>query len=359
MEAKLDGIQFFILVTMNVLGAAIIFIPSLAASYAKENSWITISLTVIIGLAIILLYNHLIHISYDKGLYATIDKITGKWFGKLILIIFMLYTFMNIIGNLWAIGDFISIQILMGTPFEVITFLIILTVLFAIRYGIEVIGRTAQLFFPFTILCAILLTLLVMGQADWTNAKPIFRVHQEATVAGILPIISITYLELFIMLGITHMVHDKQSAKKGMIYGGITSGVLLLIITVMCIAVLGVNGTANSSYPVYALGQRINLYNFFQRVEIIVAFIWFFTIFFKICVSYYILVHALSYTLKIQKYKVITIPLMFIIFFGSLHSTANSFTSNAYINGTNIITSLLVGLLIPILLLVIRLFRRS
>lgn len=147
MTEKLDGKQYAVLVIMNTLGASIIFIPSIATIYGKENGWITLVLSIIVGSVIILLYNQVIKVLDGKAFFPAIESLLGKWFGTIMILLFTGFVFVNSSANLWSISDFVSLQILMGTPFEAISFMIIITTLIAIKYGIEVIGRTAELFF--------------------------------------------------------------------------------------------------------------------------------------------------------------------------------------------------------------------
>ncbi|MGN8647272.1 GerAB/ArcD/ProY family transporter [Gracilibacillus sp. HCP3S3_G5_1] len=351
MTQKLDGKQFTVLVIMNTLGASIIFIPSIATSFGKENGWITLLISTMLGAIILLMYNQIIKILKGRELFSLIENLFGKWIGVVAIVLFASYAFINTSANLWAISDFISIQILMGTPFEVVAMIIALTVVIAIRYGLEVIGRTSELFFPFTMVCAILLTLLVLKDANFTNIEPIFQLNQAGTLAGTLPIVSITYLELVILLAISHGVNKNQSARKGLLVGGLISGFILFIITFACITVLGVEGTANYTYPIYSLGQRINIFNFLERVEIIVAFIWFFTIFVKLCISFYVVTTGISHVIKLKNYKTLAIPLAFLLFLASILVVPNTFEAFSFINGSYIVLSITFGLIFPLILL--------
>ncbi|GAB2535919.1 GerAB/ArcD/ProY family transporter [Gracilibacillus alcaliphilus] len=359
MVEKINGVQFTILVIMNTLGAAIIYIPSIATRYGAENGWISIFITTLAGLGLILIYNRILSF-HDKGnIFQIIDFAVGKWVGILFSFILLGYTFFNLYSNLWAIGDFLTIQILMGTPFEVITFVIIVTVVVAIVYGIEVVARTAELFFPFTMLCAFLLTVLVLKDADFERVLPIFQHQRLATVSGALPVLGITFLELVILLGITHTVNRKKTAQRGFLVGGALAGFILMTITFSSIVVLGAKGTTNATYPVYALGQRINLFDFVERIEIIVAFIWFFTIFFKMCVSFYVLALGIKHIIKLESSKSITIPIGLFTFFSATLAAPNTYAVQEFINDSLIIIAILSGFILPCILLIALLFKKK
>lgn len=359
MTEQINSRQFTVLVIFNTLGGAIIYIPSIATSFAAENGWLSILLTTFVGLGIIMLYNHIISYQEHYDLFHTIEQAAGKWFGWLYSLIIVGFIFINLFANLWTMGNFLSIQILMETPFEIITFIIMFTVIIAISYGIEVIARTAEIFFPFIILCALLLTFLVMKDAKFENMLPIFQLHQSGTLAGVLPVVSITFLELFILLGITNTVNEKQTVKRNFLLGGAVGGGILFMITIASIAVLGPQSTTNSLYPLYALGQRISLFNFFERIEIIVAFLWFFTIFFKLCISFYVLSQGLKYLVKLQNTQIISIPIGLLVFFAAMIDAPNPYASKDFMYGPIIILSILVGFILPLILAISLPFRRK
>ncbi|MFC4402216.1 GerAB/ArcD/ProY family transporter [Gracilibacillus xinjiangensis] len=350
---KIDGKQFTILVIMNTLGASIIFIPTIATGFGKENGWLTVFFSIVFGMLIVFMYSLIIKHQAERDIFCLIEDTFGKWFGVIIIVLFNGYLFTNASANLWAIGDFMSLQILMGTPEQAIELIIIGTTLIAIRHGIEVIGRTAEVFFPFTMLSTLLLTLLVMKEANWQNIQPVFQLYRLDTFVGTIPIIVITFMELFILLGITHKVTHPKNAQKGLLLGAFISGLLLLVITTACIVVLGVKATTHYTYPIYALGQRISLFNFLERVEILVAFIWFFTIFFKISITFYILSNGMSYLLKLKNHKTLSIPLALLLFLGSVILIPTTFNVFTFIYGPYLVFSVLFTIILPICILLI------
>ncbi|SER33913.1 spore germination protein KB [Gracilibacillus ureilyticus] len=359
MIEKIDGRQFTILVIMNTLGASIIFIPSIAASIGKENGWLTVIIATLSGLLIILLYNAIINQQMEKSIFSLIEETFGKWLGFMLIIFFNGYIYLNAVANVWSIGDFMSLQILMGTPEEAIELLIVITALIAVRYGMEVIGRTAEVFIPFTLFFALLVTILVMKDANIENIQPVFQLNRIGTFVGALPIIGITYLELFILLGMTHKVNRPKSAKRGLMLGGFISGGILSIITFACIMVLGVKATTHYTYPIYALGQRISIMDFFERIEILVAFIWFFTIFFKICISYYVLETGLNHLFKLKDNKTFSIPLALLLFFGATIMVPNTFNAYSFISGPYFVVSFVFAFILPVCILLASIARKK
>lgn len=353
--------QFAILVFMNTLGTAIIFIPSFAANFAKENAWLTVLFSTIVGLIIIWMYASLFRNYKEKNFFKLIDLGFGKWFRIPACLFFLSFVYLNSIANLWAIGEFISVQVLMGTPSKIIMLIILTTATIAVRYGLEVITRTMEVFFPFTILSILALCFLVAPKANIENALPIFQTNQLGTVIGIIPIIAVTYMELVILFGILEHVNDEKKIMKSFLIGGGLSGLVVIVITFLCIIVLGVDATIRHTYPIYVLGQKISIADFIQRIEGIVAFIWFFTIFFKIAIDYYVLAKGLQHLLHTKGYQSLTIPLAYLLFYGASNGFKNSYFVFEFVNGIYLVFVIFVGIFFPIslkLLLILKGLKR-
>ena len=101
---------------------------------------------------------------------------------------------------------------------------------------------------------------------------------------------SYTNLGLPLQLGILLMIIPyvtNTEMKKSFYIGFLIGGIIINHLIALSILVLGANLTARQAYPSYMLGKKISIGTFFQRVEVIVAIIWMFTLYFKITICYY------------------------------------------------------------------------
>ncbi|MCZ0702068.1 spore germination protein KB [Natronobacillus azotifigens] len=359
MDQKISAYQFFILVFMNTLGTAILFIPTHATTYGKENGWITVVFATIFGLLVIAVYNAIFSKEETRSLFVIIDDNFGKWLGSISILFALLFAYFTTFANLWSIGQFVGLHILMGTPPEAIVLLVILTCLVGVRYGIEVIGRASEIFLPFTLISLILLVGLVWPEAQLDNIQPILQTNVAGAFVGIIPVIGITFLELFCLLGVIHRVNNIPQAKKAFFIGGLVAGFCMIIVTFACIAVIGVDGTIRHIYSIYFLGQNISIAEFFERVEGLVAFIWFITIFFKICTNFYFIAIAIKHLGGLKDFRTVTIPIAYFLFVSAVTSLPNIFYDFELMNSTYLVYAILTGFLLPILLLIVKIARKK
>lgn len=359
MKEVISAKQFAILVFMNTLGTAVVFIPTIATRYGGENGWVTLILSSIAGLATIFIYIKILDNNNQLNFFQIIEDLVGQLIAKVIFVLMFLFTYISAIGNVWALSQFISLQILMETPAEIIALITLLSSLIAVRYGIESISRACEIFFPFTIVSLVLLTLFVLPEARMENIQPIMQFQQAGTFVGVIPVLAITFLELFYMLVICTSVNNRKAAKKAFFIGGLLAGFSMTIVTLACIAVLGVGGTLRHTYPIYVLGQNIRFANFFERIEVLVAFIWFSTIFFKVCTSIYFLNRTGQHLFNFKSYKVITIPLTIFAFASAITNFLSVLSDLKLINSTYVVFALFIGLIIPFILAVVRVFKKT
>lgn len=357
MIEKISVKQFAILAFINLIGTSIIFIPTVAANYGKQNAWIIVLAATFVGIFVVLTYTLLFLKNKGLNIFSLIEKLLGKKIGLLIILVFMSYVFLNISANLWTVTQFISVQILVGTPSTVVIFMIISTAVIAVRSGIEVLTRTAEVFFPFIVLSLILLCVMVLPEVRIENILPILKTSKLNLFLGGISILSFTFLELVILLGIMDDVNEKEKLNKYFLIGSIPASLIITFITLLCILVLGVEPTSDYTYPIYVLGQKINIASFIQRIEGIAAFIWFFTNFFKICTSLYVLMKGIKHITKTKDDKIWTIPIAYLIFscaYNGYNSTFYDFDHTTYVPLT-----IIVGFIIPLLLFIVSFIRKN
>ncbi|MBM7540072.1 endospore germination permease [Amphibacillus cookii] len=358
MEQKISSIQFTVLVFMNTLGTAIIFIPTIATRYGRENGWITVIFATLLGMVFILWLTTLIGQEDDTNFFKIMDNRVGKLISYCLILLMVSFIFFTTFANIWSIAQFVSLQILMGTPPQVLALISTFTGLIAVRYGLEVIVRSAEIFFPFTMLSLTLLALLVWPEAQLIRVQPVMQLNQAATFVGVLPVIALTYMELIVMLVVLPHVNDLRQAKKAFLIGGGLAGFCIIIVTFAAIAVLGVDGTVRHAYSIYVLGQNIQIAEFFERIEVLVAFIWFITIFFKVSTCFYFLSIALQHMLKVKNYHSLTVPLGMILLATAMTNLPNIFYDFEMMNSTYLILSYITGLTVATVLSLAMLIRK-
>lgn len=322
-EVKISVKQFTILVIMYTLGSSALVIPSTLATFAKSNAWISSIFALGIGILFVVLYSK-ISTAYPNKTYIEINQIVfGKWLGNLSSVLFLLPVFFMTVGNLREIGDFFTTQVMVDTPIHAIHIMILIAAIYCIRAGLEVVGRTCEIFFPWTAIFLIILILFLIPEMKIENLNPNFSKGIGPILGAAYTYICLPFAQLIVFLMILPYVNKIPKARNFFFLGVLIGGIGISLITSMCLGVLGHDFTSRNMYPTYVLGKMINIGGFIERVEVLVAISWVFTIFFKLLVNTYALILGVTQILKLKDYKPLVFPVGFLLMVFSMTNYPN------------------------------------
>jgi spore germination protein KB len=358
-NGKISARQLTILTMLYMIGSAIIVIPSTLASLAKQDAWIASLLSPAIGLLLLYIVIRLSDRFPGMALTDFIELVLGKWPGKIVSFAFLAtFPYLITFYTLRDMGDFLTMQILPETPIETIHIALFIVVIMAVRLGLEPLARTAEILFPLFSLLFVVLIILLIPQIDKNNIKPVLENGLKPVIGASIPYISFPYLEAINFLMLAPYVKRSEKAGRALITSFALAGFFLFITTLFTILVFGGQLTSILMYPSYELAKKINIGNFLQRIEIIMATIWFITIYFRLTLLFYISVTGFAKVINASDYRFLTFPLGFITIVMSLVVYRNTahllefipvWSTFAYIN----------GLLLPVLLLIIAICRKK
>ncbi|MGO4270333.1 endospore germination permease [Paenibacillus sp. TAF58] len=306
-KGRISVRQFTVLVILYMIGTSILLVPSILAEAAKQDAWIASILGVGMGMLSVLLYYALGNRYPDMTIAEYSERILGKWLGKAVSLLFISFIYLLASFLLRVLGNFMTTHIMPETPIEVINIVFIGVVILAVRLGLENIGRASEIFFPAVIILFLLLVVFLSSKIKFNNIQPMLDEGIKPVLMAAFYFFSLQELVVFLML--FPYVNQTNKARNALLAGTWIGGIFLIITTVLSTLVLGTDYTARNMYPSYTLAKQINVGNFLQRAEAILAVIWLFTIFFKTVICFYSVALGLAQTLKLKDYRPLTFPL--------------------------------------------------
>ena len=182
--------QLFMLIFNFLLGSAIVVG---VGKDAKQDAWIAILLTTLIGIGLMYFYSSINQLLPNKNLFEIMEYCFTRPIAILLslgYVFYFLYTTSRVIRTF---GEMITTAILPITPIEVITFTVLLVIGYIIYLGLEVLARVAEIFTPYVVLFLILLWILlpVSGEIPLHNTQPILG-------DGIKPILKVMFPSLLV-----------------------------------------------------------------------------------------------------------------------------------------------------------------
>ncbi|SFM13420.1 spore germination protein KB [Gracilibacillus orientalis] len=350
--------QFTILVIIYVIGDAILIMPSIIALEAEKDAWIAAVFSLVIGVIIVMVYYGISKISPNLTIIELNKKVMGKFIGTCISFLYLFYSFLYATVALREVGDFVTTEVLPDTPIEAIHILFLIIVLMATRLGLETIARCVEIFYPYIFLLLIIIIIPLIPEINLDNIQPAMEGGVQPIARASLTFITYPFVELVLFMMFFPYVNEKAKIKKNLFQGVLVGGILLVVFTTLTILVLGYEQTSRYMYPGYLLAQKINIGEFITRVEIVIAGIWFITIFFRITIYLYFTCHGLAQALNLKDYRSTVYPLGIIMFVLSLTISPNI----TYINEMSSIWpfyDFTIGLFLPALLVLVALIRKK
>lgn len=309
-NGKINGRQLMVLVFLYSIGTTVLVIPSGLANIAKQDAWIGGLVGIGIGMLIVGLYITLWRMYPDKTFVGICEAVLGKWAGTAVSIIFIVYTFIGTTTVLFYVTNFFQIHFLPRTPVVFTCMLFVIVIVMGARMGLETIARTSELMLPWFVILFVVLVTTLTPQIDMNNLLPVYEAGTKSVIwAGII-FAGTSYMPLVFLFALFPRVKDRQMDKVriGVLLAAFAGGVCVVLVSLLCILILGPDITMRSIFPSYALVKKISIGNFIQRIEAILAGLWFITTYMKTTFYFYTCVTSLSEILKLNNYRTLTFP---------------------------------------------------
>ncbi|MHC0037653.1 GerAB/ArcD/ProY family transporter [Pseudoneobacillus sp. C159] len=349
-KVKISASQFAIMVMLNTIGTTILIVPSGLANEAGQDAWIPAVLGVGVGLLVILLYNalggiypQLTYVEYSK-------KILGKWLGTVVSIGFVVFSFIGASTLVWVLGNFLLTQIMPETPTFILHGCFVLVVMMGVRLGLETIARCAEIFLPWVVLFFLLLVLLPIPDLKMENLLPVFESEPKPLIKSTLLFLSVATLPLITFQMIIPNGERSKDMNKAFYWGSLLGGLVLVVITILTLLVLGPGLTARNLYPSFALAKKVGVKGVLERIEVIMAILWFITIYFKTTIYCYASIKGIAQILSLKDERTLTIPFGMLVIALSLIIYPDILYEAKWDIHTWIPYSLTHGLILPIIL---------
>ncbi|WP_148359680.1 GerAB/ArcD/ProY family transporter [Peribacillus simplex] len=362
-DIKISARQFAILVILFSIGTTILVIPGIMAQEVKQDAWIAAVIGTGIGLLLVALYIAVGRMFPTKTLVEINETLFGKWLGKAVSLTLVLFSLYSTTGLLFYVGSFLTTHMMPDTPIVAIHILFACILIMGVRLGLEPLARSAELIFPIFVFLFIVLVASIFlppVQFKFEYIQPVFETGIKPMIHAVFLFTSIFSLPLIVLLMIFPVsVNQPKAAEKNFFIGILIGGIFLIIMITLTIIVLGADSSARQTYPGYLVARKINIGDFLQRIEAIIAFMWIITLYFKMACYFYATVIGLAQTLNMKDYRPLTLPLAMILVSLSLLIFPNVAQKATFDKEIWPLYASTYGLVLPILLLAVNVFRKK
>jgi len=311
---KISLWQLYILIICFQIGsAALVGI----GNEAKQDAWIAVIIGTLFGIAIMLYYLFLLSKVPGKNLFELFVFCFGKWVGKFLTLLYVIYFFYISARVLRDFCELLVSTIFEVTPLEVISITMMLVIVYIFQHGLEVLGRTSEVFFPYVVAFIVMtgLGIWFSGEFEMSNIQPILGDGFKPVLKALFPtMITFPFGEAITFMVISAYIGTKKNIKKVSAVGVLTSGILLTYGAVIQIATLGVDVKDRANFPLLSASREISLLNFIERVDLIIVFFVMFGIIVKVGIFFYGGLKGLELITN-KPYRSMTLPMGSLIAF--------------------------------------------
>ncbi|MBZ5752737.1 GerAB/ArcD/ProY family transporter [Metabacillus rhizolycopersici] len=359
-KAKISVIQLFAMMFIYELGSALVVSYGVTA---KKDAWLAILLGICGGIVLFFIYYYLFRQYPNLPLTGYARKIFGKYVGWIIGLLYVIYFLYDAARNLRDFGDLLLTSTMTETPLLALNILIVLAICYVLNLGIEVLGRTTEVFIVILILLGLTGNLFVYfsGNVELHNLQPFLENGWKPILTTAFPLlIFFPFGEMIVFTMLLPYLNRPELAKKVWLSAVISSGLILSYTTSLDIAVLGVEEVERATFPLLSTIGKVNLFEFIQRLDSLVVFTFLITMFFKISILFYVAVIGIVDLFKLKNHQQIVLPTGIILLFLSM-AIASDFTEHIE-EGLNIIQYPLhmpFMVIIPLFMLLVSMIRNG
>ncbi|MGO4886793.1 endospore germination permease [Anaerobacillus sp. MEB173] len=356
-KGKISAAQMAIMMHPTIVATGLLLVPALTAAKAERDMWLSPIWGSLVGFLVVYI-TYQLHKQYpNETIVEYSEHIVGRIPGKVIGLLYILfYLHINSI-IIREYGEFIVGIFLLKTPEIVIYGSMTIVCAFAVRGGLEVIARSAQLFIPVVMLLFLTIIIFLTLDLDPTNMLPVLEKGIMPSIVGAAPPAA-WFSEYFLIAFLMPYLTDRE---KGLKWGNfsVLSVAFILVVTNLTSLFLFGDIVGDLLYPVMDAGRYIQVAEFFTHLESLVMAIWILGAFIKISVFYYAVTLGTAQWLKLSEYKSIVMPLGFLLVLVAIWSAPNLSELKHFLGTSSVFYLLSMQLMLPGLLLIMVSIRKK
>ncbi len=341
-----------------VISTGTLFIPAIVAQKAGQDGWISVLIGGFAGVLVVLIVTSLGLRHPEKSLIEYSEIIIGKWPGKVIGFVYILFYLHLTSIIIREISSTIQSTLLPNSSLQGITIIIFLASAYSVKMGLETITRANVLNLIVTFMAIFIVLFLLLKDMNPEMLTPVLG-------SGIVPVLKGSFspagwfCEGVSIAFIMPFINKPKETRLCSLIGILWAAVTLSFMAALVFMVFGPQFTSILTFPTLEAVRYINVGQYIQRVEIMFLMPWIVSNYIKICFFYYITVLIISKWFKIEKTKTLVIPIGLVIFTMSLALFKNSVDLSSFLTQAWGFYSLPIELGIPALLLSIELIRKK
>lgn len=271
-KQKITTFQLFVLLVHAQIGVGIITMPHDLFMVAGKDSWMSILIAGFTIQVMIFIYGYIIRKYPTLNLYEILKRIFGQIFGKILIIIYLLYGFS--LGGVFLAKFVIILKSWMMpmTPKSVLILMVIILAIYAVWQDLPMIANFFTLGMV-VIFVYIGFSFYAFQDTHITNLLPLGEKGFTSVFLGARETLSAYYGFEYILLLFPFVKADPKKITRAAFYSNLFVTVFYLILTVAVMLFFGSNQIQLIPEPVLYLVKSFS-FRMIERPDLIFTSIW-------------------------------------------------------------------------------------
>ncbi len=305
-----EAISFISLITINK-----IFFTSVGGIISQNGTaaWYVTLISCITTLAVSMLVYLLLKRFPGKDLAEIYEAVTGKFIGKLLIILISAYCVFNAGSTLREFVEMIKVYNLPYTPTSLIMSSFLVVSIVISYFGLQALSRTCALCFIPTIAGLGFILLLSSNSFNFNMLNPIGG-HGIVNSLKYGLSRSSAFFEFMLLAYALNAVNGHKNFKKAAMTCILLSGFVFSITLFCYLAIYGYVSGSEKTSGIFELSRSIYFNRFVQRLESIFLFIWVISSVLTTTASYYISTLLYCKAFRMKDHRPVLLPLAILVY---------------------------------------------
>lgn len=355
---KISVRQLLFVLTIMASSPTTRLLPKFAASKAGQAGWVSPLVSVVPFVILILIIDSLLTKYKGQGMDAIITNIFGKFLGKVILSVYLLWAVWLAAMFMRYYSERLTSSIYPDINNNVLILFTLIAIAYIMRSGFTVIARMSEVMLPFIGMALIMLALFLLPKVRTDNLLPVYFNDIGPIFEGSFAITG-TLSYLFPMFFLSDNLVNLKSFRK---FGYIATYVIISSIMVVNIITIGVLSSATASrctMPVLTVVKQISLMDTIENIEAIVVAIWIFTDFTLVTTMLVIALKLMKSIFGLSDATSLINISAVLLYFLSMGISTNKFELEAFSDRLLPQINLALGYVFPVVLFILSKLKRK
>jgi spore germination protein KB len=245
-EEKITSAQVIMLVAGYFIGS---FIVTNTISSTGADAWFAVLVSIVQALILTCITATIAMLNQGRSLVEILVCCFGKTGGKIISVIYLLFTVYLTAAILTSISNYSNTVNYPETPILFISICYMIVIAFAVNIGLEVMGRISEVLILLVIIISFIALISLVTNFHPDSILPLFKYGiAKPTIAGLKNGL-FPFAEIFYALNILPNLNDKKKTFSTLCLTTLVAGGVLFLFTVRNLSVLGVNMAERNVFP--------------------------------------------------------------------------------------------------------------